>query len=64
MLKEYKDRYSVGFYIIVNGLIHVPEVMVDKEHPLRYDEPYDHLGTIARFAKNNAHRYPAERQGT
>lgn len=59
ILKEInKARYSVGFYSFVDGLIYVPEEMVDQDYPLRYHEPYDHWGAVARFAKENQHRYP------
>ena len=42
-LKEEKTRYSVGLFSHTKGLIHVPEEMVDEEHPLGY-KPIGSLG--------------------
>ncbi|GMN37301.1 hypothetical protein TIFTF001_006713 [Ficus carica] len=42
-IKEEKTGYSVGLFSHTKGLIHVPEEMVDEEHPLGY-KPIDSLG--------------------
>ncbi|GMN37302.1 hypothetical protein TIFTF001_006712 [Ficus carica] len=42
-IKEERTRYSVGLFSHIKGVIHVPEEMVDEEHPLGYT-PIDSLG--------------------
>ncbi|PQM38365.1 putative 2-oxoglutarate-dependent dioxygenase AOP1 [Prunus yedoensis var. nudiflora] len=41
-LKENEVRYSFGLFSLHKGVIHVPDELVDKDHPLRY-KPFNHL---------------------
>ncbi|KAL5574610.1 hypothetical protein UlMin_016309 [Ulmus minor] len=36
IIKQDKERYSIGFFALINGLIEVPEELVDEKHPLQY----------------------------
>ncbi|CAN1837658.1 Probable 2-oxoglutarate-dependent dioxygenase AOP1.2 [Linum perenne] len=42
------DRYSMGLFGFNNGMIHVPQELVDEEHPLRY-RALDHQGLFDFF---------------
>ncbi|GMN37305.1 hypothetical protein TIFTF001_006709 [Ficus carica] len=48
MVKEDKVRYSIGLFTTGQGVIHVPEELVDDEHPLQY-KPLD-VAEYTRFA--------------
>ncbi|XP_021906538.1 LOW QUALITY PROTEIN: probable inactive 2-oxoglutarate-dependent dioxygenase AOP2 [Carica papaya] len=39
------DRYSLGLFSFNNGVLQVPEELVDQDHPLLY-KPFDHLGLL------------------
>lgn len=41
-LKENEVRYSFGLFSLHKGVIHVPDELLDKDHPLRY-KPFNHL---------------------
>ncbi|PON77946.1 Oxoglutarate/iron-dependent dioxygenase [Parasponia andersonii] len=43
IMKENKDRYSIVLFSFIKGVIHVPEELVDEEHPLQY-KPIDCMG--------------------
>ena len=53
ILKDYKERYSLGLYSLIKGVIQVPEEFIDEKNPLRY-KPIDHLGFISRFFTDEA----------
>ena len=38
---ENKERYSVGLFTFIKGVINVPEELVDEEHPLQYKSIYN-----------------------
>ncbi|XP_062088573.1 probable 2-oxoglutarate-dependent dioxygenase AOP1 [Humulus lupulus] len=44
MVKEEEKaaRYSIGLFSFVNGVMHIPEELVDDEWPLQY-KPFDHF---------------------
>ncbi|WCJ40493.1 2-oxoglutarate (2OG) and Fe(II)-dependent oxygenase superfamily protein [Euphorbia peplus] len=44
------DRYSMGLFTFNNGIIEVPEELVDEEHPLMY-RPFDHTHLLHFFAQ-------------
>ncbi|KAH7528012.1 hypothetical protein FEM48_Zijuj05G0026700 [Ziziphus jujuba var. spinosa] len=46
-----KDRYSMGLFTFNNGVIQVPEEMVDDEHPLLYN-PFDHPEFVRFFTRS------------
>ncbi|XP_062088572.1 probable 2-oxoglutarate-dependent dioxygenase AOP1 [Humulus lupulus] len=58
MLSEFKPRYSLGFYSLVNGVMHVPEELIDENYPLRY-KPIDHMNFIFHFNTDDALRNSA-----
>lgn len=58
MLKEYKSRYSLGIYSLVNGVMHVAQELIDEEYPLRY-KPIDHISFLTKFFTDDAIRYSA-----
>lgn len=35
-MTESETRYSFGLFEYYDGLLHVPEELVDEEHPLKY----------------------------
>lgn len=59
---ENTERYSVGLFTLIKGVIHVPEELVDDEHPLRY-KPFDHFSYnrffLTKEARNSASRIKA-----
>ncbi|PON89435.1 Isopenicillin N synthase [Trema orientale] len=44
---EKKERYSVGLFTLIKGVIHVPKELVTDDYPLRY-KPFDNLA-FSRF---------------
>ncbi|XP_065869173.1 2-oxoglutarate-dependent dioxygenase AOP3-like [Euphorbia lathyris] len=44
------DRYSMGLFTFNNGIIKVPEELVDEKHPLMY-KPFDHTKLLHFFAQ-------------
>ncbi|PON89434.1 Oxoglutarate/iron-dependent dioxygenase [Trema orientale] len=58
ILKEDQPRYSLGVYSLVNGVMEVPEELIDEEFPLRY-KPIDHLSFLFQFFTDDAIRYSA-----
>ena len=57
-MKENKTRYSIGLFAFINGVIDVPEELVDEENPLRY-KPIDHFGWL-RFQEQRRAPYPIQ----
>ncbi|XP_050384738.1 probable 2-oxoglutarate-dependent dioxygenase AOP1 [Argentina anserina] len=45
IMKEKKTRYSMGLFAFNNGILQVPEELVDEKHPLMY-KPFDHMGFL------------------
>ncbi|GMN27817.1 hypothetical protein TIFTF001_049400 [Ficus carica] len=58
MVKEDKVRYSIGLFSVAQGVIHVPEELVDDKHPLKY-KPLD-MAEYTRFTIEGG----AARQGS
>lgn len=56
ILKENEGRLSLGFYALVNGVIKVPEELVDEEYPLSY-KPIDYMDFLVNFFTNDTVRY-------
>ncbi|KAF3450812.1 hypothetical protein FNV43_RR06901 [Rhamnella rubrinervis] len=48
-----KERYSVGLFAYHNGIIEVPEELVDDEHPLKY-KSFDNFGLLSHFSTSVA----------
>ncbi|XP_057502886.1 probable 2-oxoglutarate-dependent dioxygenase AOP1 [Actinidia eriantha] len=44
-------RYSLGLFSFQKEIIHVPEELVDDEHPLQF-KPFDHFGLLRFFHAN------------
>lgn len=44
-------RYSLAIFAFSDGIIEVPEELVDEEHPLQY-KPFNHRGFLDFFSKN------------
>ncbi|KAK1578615.1 hypothetical protein Q3G72_031713 [Acer saccharum] len=42
------DRYSLGLFSFSNGIVEVPEELVDEQRPLKY-KPFEHLGLLRFF---------------
>ncbi|KAB1214331.1 putative 2-oxoglutarate-dependent dioxygenase AOP1 [Morella rubra] len=51
MLIEDESRYTIGLFAFQDGTIHLPEELVDEEHPLKY-KPFNGLEFLnAQFRK-------------
>lgn len=46
-----EERYSLGLFSYINGIVQIPEELVDDEHPKRY-KAFDHFGLLDFYAKN------------
>lgn len=53
IMKENKTRYSIGLFAFINGVIDVPEELIDEKYPLRY-KPIDHFGWLNFQAQGRA----------
>lgn len=51
IIKGDEERYSLGLFSYINGIINTPEELIDEEHPRRY-KPYDHYGLLDFYANN------------
>ena len=49
------DRYSMGLFAFNNGIIQVPEELVDEEHPLMY-KPLDHIGLLRFYRTEEGYK--------
>ncbi|PON89437.1 Oxoglutarate/iron-dependent dioxygenase [Trema orientale] len=48
VMKEGKDRYAISLFTYIEGIMDIPEEMVDDEYPLRY-KPINHLNFMKRY---------------
>ncbi|GMY34125.1 putative 2-oxoglutarate-dependent dioxygenase AOP1.2 [Fagus crenata] len=48
-------RYSLGLFSFSDGIVKVPEELVDDEHPLLY-KPFDHLGLLHFFRTDEGYK--------
>ncbi|KAM1167266.1 hypothetical protein ACFX13_029925 [Malus domestica] len=53
IMKEEKTRYSVALFSYKNGIVQVPEELVDDKHPLRY-KPFDQFDYLRFFQTEEA----------
>ncbi|KAL1818648.1 hypothetical protein DCAR_0414843 [Daucus carota subsp. sativus] len=51
IIKGEKQRFSVGLFSFVNGIIEAPEELVDKEHPRQY-KPFHHYDLMDFYAND------------
>ena len=56
-MKEDKARYSIGIFAFINGVIEVPEELVDEKYPLSY-KPIDHFGWLRFLQERRSAPYP------
>lgn len=50
-----ETRYSLALFAFGNGIVQVPEELVDDEHPLKY-KPFDHNGLLAFFRTEEGYK--------
>ncbi|GLT54213.1 hypothetical protein SLA2020_274310 [Shorea laevis] len=50
-----ETRYSLGLFSFSNGIVQVPEELVDDEHPLQY-KPFDHTGLLHFFRTDEGYK--------
>ena len=55
-MKENETRYSIGLFAFINGVIHVPEELIDDKYPLKY-KPIDNFDWL-RFQEQRRAPYP------
>lgn len=55
IIKEKVDRYSLALFSFGNGMVQVPEELVDEEHPLMY-KPFDHLGLLIFYRTDEGYK--------
>lgn len=48
-----KERHSVGLFAYHNGIIEVPEELVDDQHPLKF-KSFDNFGLLNYFSTSVA----------
>ncbi|PON89436.1 Oxoglutarate/iron-dependent dioxygenase [Trema orientale] len=54
---ENKERYSIGLFTFIKGVIHVPKELVTDEYPLRY-KPFDNLAFSRFYLTEEARNSP------
>lgn len=47
-MKEGKDRYAISLFTYIEGVMQVPEEMVDSKYPLGY-KPINHMNFMKRY---------------
>lgn len=52
-IKGDKERYSMGIFSYIDGMIQVPEELVDDEHPRKY-KSFNHYDLLYFIANNVA----------
>ncbi|KAL8091911.1 putative 2-oxoglutarate-dependent dioxygenase AOP1 [Apium graveolens] len=55
IIRGEKERYSMGLFSFVNGIIQAPEELVDDEHPRQY-KPFHHYDLLDFYAKDDDHK--------
>ena len=55
-MKQNKVRYSVGLFTLIKEIVHVPEELVDDDHPLRY-KPFDHFEFLRFYVSEEAKNF-------
>ncbi|OWM82297.1 2-oxoglutarate-dependent dioxygenase AOP3-like [Punica granatum] len=50
-----QDRYTLAQFSFNNGVIQVPDQLVDDEHPLKY-KPFDHLGLLRYYRTDEGYK--------
>lgn len=49
------DRYSLALFSFSDGIVQVPEELVDEQHPLKY-KPFEHLGLLRFFGSDEGYK--------
>ncbi|KAJ0007115.1 hypothetical protein Pint_29976 [Pistacia integerrima] len=55
IMKGEVDRYSLALFSFGNGIVEVPEELVDDKHPLQY-KPFEHLGLLRFFRTDEGYK--------
>lgn len=50
-----EDRYSLALFSFNDGVIQVPDHLVDHDHPLKY-KPFDHLGLLRYYRTDEGYK--------
>ncbi|KAH7547342.1 hypothetical protein FEM48_Zijuj01G0299600 [Ziziphus jujuba var. spinosa] len=50
-----QDRYSIAQFSFSNGMVQVPQELVDDQHPLKY-KPFNHLGLLRFFCTDEGYK--------
>ncbi|KAF5468745.1 hypothetical protein F2P56_012875 [Juglans regia] len=56
IMKEGKDRYSLGMFSFNSGTIQTPKELVDDEHPLQF-KPFDHLSLLRFYSTDEGQKH-------
>ncbi|KAK7244476.1 hypothetical protein RIF29_39299 [Crotalaria pallida] len=51
IMNEKKTRYSMGLFSFIDKKVHIPEELVNEQHPLRYKPIFDHDDFIRFYDK-------------
>lgn len=50
-INKEQERYSMGFFTNISGIVAAPEELIDEEHPRKY-KPYNYYGLLDFYAEN------------